>query len=218
MRWSGSEQGVAPYPLWNVIRKGEGLKHWLSPQDEGWFIPEANIHTRSTWFWKPDSDQTLKSVGRLMRAYSESIGRGANLLVNLTPDTRGLVPEAEVKRMQAFGKEIQKRFGTPIAGTDSENRWGEGNTLDLVLPSECMVDHAIIEEDLANGQRIREYRIEVRSGGKWKPVASGTSVGRKRIQEFAPVRTNCIRLRVTKAAPLPRVRSLAAYCVGGTVQ
>lgn len=213
VRWSGSEQGIAPYPLWNVIRKGQGEKHWLSPVDEGWFVAEANIHTRSTWFWKPDGDQTLKSVDRLMEAYDQSIGRGANLLVNLTPDTRGLIPDAEVKRMRAFGQEIRKRFGKPIAQTAGADRWGEGNTLDLDLGKVCAVNHVVIEEDLRYGQRIRAYQIEVVDAGKWKTVAKGFSIGRKRIEKFAPVRTTQVRLRVTKTDPLPRVRNLAAYGV-----
>ena len=210
VRWSGSESGWASYPLWNVVAQGDGPRVWLGPHNAGWFAVEANIHTRATWFWTPDSDHTLCTLEGLVSAYYRSIGRGANLLVNLTPDARGLIPEAEVRLARAFGQEIRRRFDRPLAWTDSRERWGEGRTLDLDLGGTRRVDHAVIEEDLGFGQRIRAYRIEAAAGGQWTAVAEGLSVGRRRIERFSPVMASALRLRVLRTDPLPKVRLFAA--------
>ncbi|MBN2291296.1 MAG: alpha-L-fucosidase [Pirellulales bacterium] len=112
----GNEKGHAPYPLWNVVRRGRLRKEsWMLPESEGWLPAESNIHPRLKWIWTPGSDNKILGVEQLMRAYYTSIGHGSNLLVNLTPDTRGLIPDAEVKRMRNFGAEIKRRLDKPNA-------------------------------------------------------------------------------------------------------
>jgi len=211
VRWSGSEEGWAAYPLFNAVAKGTGLANWISPEAEGWFIPEAVLHTRSTWFWSTNSDSTLKSVDGLVQVYYDSIGRGANLLVNMTPDPTGRIPEAEVKRLAEFGAEIQRRFSHPVAELVQPERWTAEHARELDLNGEHAVDHLVIEEDLHSGQRIRAYEIEAQTASGWKLVASGSTVGRKRIEKFAPVRTAKLRFRVTRADAIPQMCRLTAY-------
>ena len=212
VRWSGSEAGWAPYPLWNVVQRGTGRANWLMKQAEGWFIPEANIYTRASWFWKPDSDPTLKSVDALMTAYDQSIGRGANLLINMTPDTTGRIPEAEVQRLANFGKAWQQRFENPIATTDSRSGGTSPSLLELDLGGEATVQWLVMEENLADGQRVLAYEIEAFVDGGWQKVAAGQSIGRKRIEKLDPAITATrLRLRITKALAKPTIRLLAAY-------
>jgi alpha-L-fucosidase len=211
VRWSGSEQGWASYPLWNVVPEGEGPQHWLGPDDFGYILAEANLHTPSTWFWSADKDHTLLSVERLMQAYDSSIGRGANLLVNMTPDTRGLIPGVEVQRLVDFGEEIRRQFGSPIARTDSGAGWAEEGTLELDLGLEQSVDRVVIEEDLEQGQRVASFGIDVRSGGQWRPVASGQSIGRRLTLRFDPVQTDRIRLRITRSVEVPVIGTFSAF-------
>ena len=131
--------------------------------------------------------------------------------MNLTPDPTGRIPEAEVKRLAEFGAEIQRRFSHPIAELVQPDRWTAEHALELHLLGVRAVDHLVIEEDLRYGQRIREYQVEAQTASGWKPVASGSTVGRRRIEKFAPVRTAKLRFRVTQADAIPQVRRLAAY-------
>lgn len=211
IRWSGSEQGLASYPLWNTVHHGEGPKLWIGPYISGWVLPEANVHTRKTWFWSPDSDNTIKSVEQMVEVYHTSIGRGANLLVNMTPDPSGRIPEVEVERMGAFGAAIEGLYSKPLAETDANDRWREGNSLELSWEKAVAIDRVVLEEDFTQGQRIKRYAIENLVEGKWTTIAEGESVGRKRVQLFDPVQTNHIRLRVTETEPLPKVRQFAAF-------
>ena len=211
MRWSGSEQGWAPYPIWNVVARGDGEPLWTPPYVQGWIGAEANVHTRSNWFWVPDTDETLKTTNELVDIYYESIGRGANLLVNMTPDNRGLIPDVEVDRLRSFGQELERRFREPLARTDSADCWFEGNVLELDLGTERRVNSVVLEEDIRYGQRVRAYRIEALQAGVWKTIAEGQSIGRKRIERLEPVLAVKLRLRVLETAPLPTIREFAAY-------
>lgn len=215
VRWSGSEQGWAPYPLFNVVTKGRGPLHWISPQAEGWFIPEANLHTRSTWFWSENSDRTLKSVDELMHVYYQSIGRGANLLINLTPDPSGRIPELEVRRLAEFGAELERRFACPVAYTNSFAGWPRAAELELRLPPSRTVNHVVIEEDLAHGQHVWRYELQAQTDNSWKPLAQGQTIGRKRIEQFTPVQADVIRLRILAADDVPVIRLFAAYDAQG---
>lgn len=211
VRWSGSEQGWASDPLWNVVPDGAGTRHWLGPDDFGWVLAEANLHTRSSWFWTANSDHTLASVKRLMEAWDQSIGRGANLLVNLTPDPRGLIPEVEALRLAHFGLELRRQFGSPLARTDGREGWTEGGALELELGSTQTIDCVIVEEDLEQGQRVVSFAIDARGGEGWSTVAEGFSIGRRRVQRFEPVRTDRLRLRITRAVEVPVIRSFSAH-------
>ena len=210
VRWAGSEQGKAPYPLSNVIAQGDGEANWIAADAEGWFIPESNIHTRRHWFWGPGTDATLKSPQQLVDAYLTSVGVGANLLVNLTPDTDGLIPEAEVQMLESFGTLLDSAFDEPISSTSSEGRWEEGNTLVLDLETATDVEYIVIEEDLQHGQRVKQYRVESLVDGKWVSVHEGSTIGRKRIQHLGE-RAHTLRLNILKTSPLPKIRTFAAY-------
>jgi alpha-L-fucosidase len=214
----GGEDGTAPYPIWNMVRKG-GVKAYdatlsgtLPPEAEGWYLCESDLPTRPQWIWRPNSDDKLLSVERLMRAYCDSIGRGANILINLTPDPRGLIPEAEVKRLADFGAALHRRFGNPIAQTGSAKGWTSPGVLELILPKPAAIADVVLVEDLSLGQHVLKYVLDAKVGGQWKPVAEGESVGRKHIHPFKPPINNVesLRLRILKADAIPVIQEMSA--------
>lgn len=213
IRWVGNEDGVAPYPAWNAVavehaRAGEATAEHGDPEGTVWLPNECDARMRSTWFWNTKNADTLKSVDQLMDMYYRSVGHSAVLLLNHTPDPTGRVPDADVQRGAEFGAEIRRRFGTPLAQTA-----GRGVLLALTLESPSLVDHVVTMEDLAYGERVREYVIEGRVGPDWRLLAQGTAIGHKKIDRFEPVSVTALRLRVTTAAAEPRIRRLAAYHV-----
>ncbi|MCP4644141.1 MAG: hypothetical protein GY851_27100 [bacterium] len=212
IRWTGNEEGYADYPLWNIIRPGEGADHWLSEAASGWFIPEANIHPRPHWLWRPGSDAHYASLDRLLASYYASIGNGANLLINLTPDTQGVIPDLEVDRLTQLGNEVAQRLGTPLATAASANGWAQPGILEIPLQAPCILDHVVTEEDLAKGQHVLEYAIDVYHQGQWTVAALGESVGRKHIQRLdPPVPAEGARLRIVRANAIPSIQAVACY-------
>ncbi len=209
-RWSGSERAWATYPLLNMISK-DTVPSWIPPYIEGWCPVETCIHTRDTWFWTPDSDDTLLAVDEFWSKYYQSIGRGANLLINITPDTSGQIPQAEVARLNEFGQQLHDYLGTPIASISSKNRWSEGYTLELDIGKSSQINHIILEENIEFGQKIQNYVIESFKDGKWVNIATGLTIGRKRIEKLEDVVAEKIRLRVLRSIALPDVRLFAAF-------
>ncbi|MBP7053000.1 MAG: alpha-L-fucosidase [Phycisphaerae bacterium] len=211
IRWIGNEQGVAGYPCWATVPHRQDYNGPGDPDGRYWLPGECDVPVRNhEWFWTPNADQKLYSVEQLMDMYYRSVGRNCNLLLNANPNPDGLVPEADFQRYVEFGKEIHRRFDAPIAQIQ-----GKGDTVELKLAEPTRIDHVVVMEEILQGERIREYRIEGLVGADtWRTLCSGQSVGHKRIQQFDPAGVAKVRLRVLKSAAEPLIRSLAVYHAG----
>ncbi|MBQ41969.1 MAG: hypothetical protein CME15_05875, partial [Gemmatimonadetes bacterium] len=154
---------------------------------------------------------TLKSVDDLMEMYERSVGRGAVLLLNNTPDPTGLIPETDVVRSGEFGAEIERRYGIPVIDTA-----GTGKELNMGPSAPVAIDAVMIQEDIRKGQRIRAYQVEGLVDGEWKEHSKGTSVGYKKIDRFSTVEVEQIRLRVTDSAADPVISNFAVFNTGTT--
>jgi len=213
--WIGNEEGIARYPTWNAMpsekaRSGVSTGYDGDPDGDAWMPSECDARIRADWFWSTKNAHTLKTVNQLMAMYYCSVGHGAVLLLNHTPDTTGRIPEEDAKRAAEFGAEIQRRFGKSIAETS-----GRGNVVELDLGGQVKIDHVITQEKILEGERVREYVIEGMSGGEWRHLCEGTAIGHKKIDQFPPVQVSKVRLRITRAAAEPQIRKLAAYSVWG---
>lgn len=219
VRWSGNEFGIAPRPNWATVDHSLPEQGWMTfdgnwngdPNGDRWCPVEADLPNRYTfivsgWGWRPGLDWMVLPLQELMRSYYQSVGRGANMMIGMAIDTRGLVPDADARRFEQFGNEVRRRFGTPLAETS-----GRGNEVTLDLGRARLIDHVVVMEDIAQGQRVRRYEIEGQIGNRWVRLASGRSIGHKAIHRVGPVRVSKVRLRVSEAAAEPVVRSLRAY-------
>jgi alpha-L-fucosidase len=211
IRWVGNEDGTAPYPAWNSVsaadaRSGVATARQGDPNGDVWLPNECDARIRSTWFWNTRNAHTLKTVDQLMAIYYQSVGHGAVLLLNQTPDTTGLIPEADVERGAEFAAEIRRRFGKSVAETS-----GLGRLVEVDLKRPATIDHVITMEDIRHGERVRRYVVEGLVGGAWRPLCEGTAIGHKKIDRVGPAEVSKVRLRVLEAAATPRIRTLAAY-------
>ncbi|MBL8999846.1 MAG: alpha-L-fucosidase [Phycisphaerae bacterium] len=211
IRWVGNEDGVAPYPAWNSVKFG--VKKWGDytaadgdPDGDRWLPNECDARIRSTWFWNERNAGTLKSLPDLMDMYEQSVGRGAVLLLNHTPDTTGLIPAADAARAAEFGAEIRRRYAVAAADTS-----GIGKEFTVQLSAPVRTDRIIIMEDILEGERIRAYELDGEVGGRWTPLARGTAVGHKRIDAFEPVTITAARLRIIESVGTPIIRRFAVF-------
>jgi len=219
-RWIGNESGYAGYPCWATMpdiktaeaaHKGRLPNKMLlhgDPDGKLWSPGMVDTVLRNHhWFWRPNTENKIEPLKRLVGFYYTSVGRNCNLMLGLTPDPSGLMPAADVKRCEEFGKEIRRRFAKPVAETK-----GDGKEVILALPKPQKIDHVSIMEQIAHGERIREYVVEGLTGpDKWQKLCEGVSIGHKRIQQFKPAEVAKVRLRITKSVAKPLIRSLAAY-------
>ena len=224
-RWGGSESGTVGYPCWSSFpypyshsNANEGVRnhnellahgdadgrYWVPAMAD---TPLRGYNGRHEWFWEPgDDDKAVYPLENLMDMYEKSVGRNATLIVGLTPNPNGVIPEGDVKRLKEWGEEIARRFGTPLALTS-----GKAKKLSLDLKGKQKVNYYILQEDITLGERIRAYRVEARTGGKWVTVAKGISVGHKRIERFGPVEATAFRVVVEQCTDTPQIRNFSVY-------
>jgi alpha-L-fucosidase len=141
----------------------------------------------------------------LMATYHATVGRGAQLVLGLAPDDRGLMPEADVKRLREFAAELKR-----IYGWEGGQAAPEGQTLP-VLTLNRRVDRVVIQEDLTDGQKVRRYSVVARTAAGEKVVARGTTIGHKRIHVFEPVDAQQIRLRLELTLGEVKIRRFTAH-------
>lgn len=214
-RWVGNEDGLAPYPCWNVVHSPEDANQNPELLFEGFrdgyphYLPaEADARIRANWFWHPGDWHTLKSAERLVDIYESSVGRGANLILNIGPDDRGLLPEADVARLLEMAAEIERRWGRPVATAE-----GPAEALAVEFERGRPINAFSAMEALAEGEAIRGWRLLARIAGRWQGVAVGTALGHRHLAQFATVVADAVRLQVTRADGEAVLRRLEVfYC------
>jgi alpha-L-fucosidase len=184
------------------------------------------------WFWHAHDEATLKTVDELVTTYEETIGRGAQLMLGLAPDERGLIPDADVKRLEEFGAAIQRRYGENLISRHIRNTGATEAALDgdpatfwsapeesrsaaieVAFASPVTFDHALTMEWLNDGQRVEHYRIDAWDGKKWKPVYEGYAIGHKKIDAFPAVTSSRVRLNILSSSGEAGIREFQLYRV-----
>ncbi|WP_243456850.1 alpha-L-fucosidase [Polaribacter batillariae] len=228
-RWGGSESGTVDYPNWStfpyistgtgknaqkniykddykLLKQGDANgKFWVPAMADA---PLRGYNGRHEWFWEPGDEAHIFPLDNLMDMYYKSVGRNSTLIMGLTPNPEGLIPEPDVKRLKEWGDEIKRRFQNPIASTS-----GKGKELVVKLHKKTPINHIIIQEDIQKGEHVRNYMVEGWVDGKWIVLTKGESIGHKRIEQFKTVKVGKIRLKVLKANREPQIKKISVYNV-----
>jgi alpha-L-fucosidase len=228
IRWVGNEDGFAPYPAWNALARADaatGIATALhgDPGGDAWMPLEVDVSIRRPrWFWGPTNGANLLTADQLLEIYYRSVGRGAQLLLNVPPDDTGHIAPEDARVAREFDDEVRRRFGTALAETSGAVDADAGfdtahlpRTLTLQLPGGTRrVDHIVLQEDLAGGERVREYLLDGLVDGAWTLLGTGTAIGHKRIHPVGPLTASAIRLVCARVAAPPMIRRLAAFDTG----
>jgi alpha-L-fucosidase len=221
-RWVGTESGKVDYENWNVIDRHGYLR---------WRPIEADTPLREQhWFWHPHDEASLKSVDTLMTVYEKTVGRGAQLMLGVAPDNRGLLPDSDAARLREFGEAIQRLHTGNLAlhhqpttpeiseafDGDTDTFWSapagsHHATLGVELAAPAAINRVSTMEWLNDGQHIEKYSIEVWSEGSWKQVAAGQAIGHEKIDRFPAVTTNRIRLNILSSSAEAHIREFQVY-------
>jgi alpha-L-fucosidase len=223
IRWVGNEDGTAPEENWDVLDLRGYLRYRPAEAD----TPLRTSH----WFWHPNDEKSLKSVSELLDTYNRTVGRGAQLMIGLAPDNRGLLPDADVRRLKEFGdavatiyapeKNLAARASNASAfrgavDSDPDTMWSppEGShsaIIDLLFAKPIRFDRALSMEWLVDGQKIQKYAIQIMDGAQWKTVYSGTTIGHKKIDLFPRVSTQHVRLNILSSSATARIREFQLF-------
>jgi alpha-L-fucosidase len=112
IRWIGNESGIAGITNWNRLdtagfKRGEGgpptdTLNSGNVYGKHWIPGEADVSIRPGWFFRASENDKVKSPEILFDLYLKSVGRGANLLLNVPPDNRGLIHENDSASVMGF--------------------------------------------------------------------------------------------------------------------
>jgi alpha-L-fucosidase len=219
LRWPGTESGKLFYPAWNTVRKsalntGISTQYDDDPDGDAWAPLEADVTLYNhNWFWSPANEKKRRSVDELIDIYYKSVGYGGVLLLNSTPDTTGLIPEDDMKLYTDFGKEISRRFDNPLYVLQHST----GFSYEIPLKKTEELNHVVLKEFYRQGHRIREYVVEGLTDSGWKVLARGSAVGRMKIDPFPTISVSGVRVKITKYAADPMIRSISLYKVDNYV-
>ncbi len=222
-RWGGSESGTVPYPCWaafpnwyshggdthseriRLLKYGDpNGKYWMPAMSDA---PLRGYNGRHEWFWEPGDEAHIYPLENLMDMYNKSVGRNSTLILGITPDNTGRLPGPDVKRMKEFGGKIKRKFENPVAQTS-----GSGKQILLELNEPETISFIVFQENIKNGERIREYSVKGLIDEKWKEIAKGTCIGHKRIHILDnPVFAEGVRLDISKSIAEPQIKSFKVF-------
>jgi len=218
-RWIGNERGIAGETNWSRLNTdGFSLGLGAPPTDtlncgnihgSEWIPGEADVSIRPGWFWRESENSRLKSVEDLADIWLSSVGRNALLLLNVPPDTRGRIHEADSVRLMEFRDWRNRVFGVDLA--DGARIRKRSRSWELTLPEERLIDLVQLQEDIALGQRVSSFRVDVWADDDWRLVAEGTTIGYKRILPIDPISARKLRVTVTGALARPRLSGVSLY-------
>jgi alpha-L-fucosidase len=222
IRWVGNEKGTIPYENWNVLDR-HGYLRWRPVE------VDTPLH-KEHWFWHPNDEASLKSVDELVSIYEQSVGRAGQLMLGLAPDQRGLLPDADVKRLEEFGSVIHNRYAQNLVKKDARiNQVAEAaldgdpdtfwsapagshhSVLEVDFEKPVTFDHILVMEWLNDGQHVEQFRIEAWVRNRWATVVEGRAIGHKRIDRFAPVTTSRIRLNILASSAEAHIREFQIF-------
>jgi alpha-L-fucosidase len=247
IRWVGNENGFAGDPNWNFLdtagfKRGFGAPH-TDTLNHGnyngkqWIPAECDVSIRPGWFYHAEEDGKVKTPEQLFDLYLKSVGRGANLLLNVPPDRRGLINENDSAsltgfkqlRDQSFAVNLLKKANTYYEFTQKDfskktmvlrdfntkpSAYGINLQNFIVqLQQPTKINCIVLREAIHLGQTIRKFKIALYMKDKVIREIQGTSIGRKRILTFPAATVTSIRVYQEEAKGNDNISGIAAYLV-----
>jgi alpha-L-fucosidase len=300
-RWVGNESGLGRESEWSVVPvvRGDDLPDEQRPggiagldaqaADLGsmeavaraaasggrliWYAAQVDVSIRPGWFHHPSEDGRLKSLEELLDIYYASVGRNAQLLLNVPADRRGLIHENDVRRLRELGDVLRRTFSVNLlsgarveAGAagmrghgaglvldgDTRTYWtpdgGAGfEALEFRTATPVTFNTVMLQENIRLGQRVESFAVDVWEGkaaevvqgvdaagaeesdggevekiggplaagrernGAWREVASGTTIGYKRLLRLPAVSASGVRLRITGRRAKPAIAEFGLF-------
>jgi alpha-L-fucosidase len=208
IRWIGNEAGVADLCNWNEVDAVpfsilSEKKETLGPDGAVWLPGECDCRMRSdNWFYSDSDEHTVKSVDELLGLYYLSVGRGTNLLINIGPDRRGLLPDKDAAALIGLGDEVKRRFSNPIAGIGDFAAATDSATFAYVYKADnpVLIDHAVLCENIREGQRVQRFTLSAKPYPYGDPIVlyEGRTIGHKAICRFPAIRTSEVTVEITE--------------------
>jgi Alpha-L-fucosidase len=209
VRWCGNESGSARRAEWAVVPKelcfrGEPQTNGAPMSGDLSFVynsdqnigelhnimyseglvfagAEIDMSIRNGWFYHKNEEP--HSIERLMNTYINSCGANTSFNLNIPPMPSGKFDPRDIARLKQLGEALENAFGESKkvdcliekvkTGSDTQCKF------ELTLPVKTKIRYLILKEEIAEGQRVENFRIQ--NGGDC--IYMGYTIGHKKICE-----------------------------------
>lgn len=257
VRWVGTESGKGREQEWSVVpgnnldqqsisklsqndvifKPAEDLRgqilgdrnEILKASSLVWYPAETDVSIQDGWFYH--KNHSVKSAQKLHEIYYTSVGMNSVLLLNIPPDTRGLISDQEVKVLSDWAKlrngifsnnllknskAYSKYFSALKKLTDGKNKTQARTAthaasveFKLKIPQKFNV--LMLQENIAKGQRIEKFSAHYFDGNSWKKFAEGTTVGHKRLIRTESIRADRVRIDIEQSRMEPNLSEAGLF-------
>jgi len=242
VRWVGNEGGEASLTSWSTIPSnryinGTPLSNELGEgREDGdqWTPPECDVSIRPGWFYHPEQGTKVKLPEHLLELYEKSVGRNGLLLLNVPPDRRGHFTDEDVASLKGFKRLLDSAYrknlarGAKIEASSSlgafdlskGSYWAakDGDampSLTVTLSKPTLFNRVVLGEPISLGQRVKSFRVEFQGAdGRWRSLAEGTTIGRKRILPVDKLEVSRLRITITASRATPALDRFGLYLAG----
>lgn len=235
VRWVGNERGLGRETEWSATvltpgtyarceeqNKALGVK--ATSKDLGgrdmlvnakelfWYPSEVDVSIRPGWFYHQQEDNQVKSLKHLTDIYFKSVGYNSVLLLNIPPDQRGRISDADVNRLKEFADYRKEIFAdNRVKGGLKAWTARPGDTRVYQLKPKSEINVVMLREDISKGQRMEAFTVEALTADGWKEIAKGTTVGYKRLIRIPAVEARQLRVKVDACRLAANISEVAAY-------
>ncbi len=179
------------------------------------FCPsEVDMSIRPGWFYHEKEEP--HSLDRLFNTYITSVGGNATFILNIPPNRKGLFDDRDVARLKELGDKIRESFAEDYVKQEGASVTRETISetqcvYTVKLPAEECFEFVVLEEDIAQGQRISSFRVSTPDmNGGWSVRFEGETVGHRKI---CPVNlySDEVKITVTSARDEVLMKKIALY-------
>lgn len=250
IRWVGNESGIAGKTNWNTLDtvgftpgKGGPTQDTLNTGNKygkAWIPAECDVSIRPGWFYHEAEDSKVRTSENLFDLWLKSVGRGANLLLNIPPDRRGKIHPNDSLALVGFSNLRDRAFKSDLLSgrklyykiDNRGNGRADGKSVFIpkdkksefnkvpVLKNEQMISFSkpekinciVLNERIANGQTITGFKIVIINGDDRSEI-TGTTIGHKRILSFPVTTAKSIEIYLTDMQNRDNLKTVSAYLI-----
>ncbi len=247
IRWVGNEQGIAGTTNWNTLNiegftPGAGAPstdtlNTGNTDGKHWIPAECDVSIRPGWFYHSSEDDKVKTPAQLFELHLKSVGRGANLLLNVPPDRRGLIHANDSASLAGFKKLRDENFKNNLSLSArgelhykgiayQNNKLVDGKVITaesfpdyqqgvfwIKFKQEEKVNCIVLKEPVEKGQQIKKIKIALVNGSEQVKEFQLTTVGHKRILTFPAQYISAIRIEFEDAKATPYLSEVETYLI-----
>lgn len=227
-RWGGSEKGHVNYPHWSTVDSKKGGGRGTGYRNGDRWVPAEGDTTinHAGWFWHPGQAGRVKSPEHLLKVWFESVGRGANLILNVAANRDGELDPADVVSLMKFKalrdelyatdfalkaksgsasnvrKNDKKKFGVAkLVDGNPDTYWATDDnkteaSAEITLVKKSTFDVVRVREEIRLGQRVEGWALDAWLNGKWEEVVVGSSIGNQAMLKFPAGAVTTDRVRL----------------------